>query len=150
MRQPGFARPDSRGRLSPHEIRTDLWICQEWETCGGALVDCNEKRSVGRVFTGNSTTRASIFWEMKGDSELCGIADRDVVTARQQSWLQQPVLRIARSLTSEPEPWHWCGALRIQQAWEGEAAAASASGTKAPTIANKSRNLAVRRCMGLP
>jgi hypothetical protein len=120
------------------------------ETCGGALVDCDEERSVGRMFTGNSTTRASIFWEMKGDSELCGFADRDVVTARQQSWLQQPVVRIARSLTSEPEPWHWWGALRIQQAWEGVAAAASASGTKVPTIANNSRNLAVRRCMGLP
>src|ERR1700730_16474793 len=118
--------------------------------CGGALVNCEEKRSVGRVFTGNSTTRASIFWETNGDSELCGITDRDAVTARQQSWLQQPVLRMERWSASEADPWHWWAALRKQQACTCGAATAIASGTKVPTIANKSRNLAVRRCIGLP
>ena len=120
------------------------------ETCGGALVDCDERRFVGRVFTGNSTTRAWIFWETKGDSEACGFADRDVVTARQQSWLQQPVVWMERWSVSEPEPWHWWGALRRQQAWAGGVVTAIASGTNVPTIAKNSRNLAVRRCMGLP
>jgi len=52
--------------------------------------------------------------------------------------------------SSEPEPWHWWGALRRQQAWAGGVVTAIASGTNVPTIANNSRNLAVRRCMGLP
>ncbi|MGA7770140.1 MAG: hypothetical protein WCA27_28405 [Candidatus Sulfotelmatobacter sp.] len=118
------------------------------EKCGGARVDCDAKDSVAGVLTCDSTMQASIFREKIDSSDGCGCADWDVLTARQQSWLQHPLLRIAR--WSRSEPWHWCAALRIQQACGGVEVAASASGTKVPTNANNSRNLAVSRCMPLP
>jgi hypothetical protein len=45
------------------------------------------------------------------------------------------------------DSWHWCAALRRQQACGGAAMACSATGRNVPAQANNSRSLAVSRCM---
>ena len=63
----------------------------------------------------DSATRASALWANAAVTPGCGFAHRDVVTARQQSWLQQLVLwkaswseaaaDVAIDVAIE-EPWH--------------------------------------------
>src|SRR6202034_1888234 len=117
------------------------------ETCGGARGDCDARRSAAEASAWNSRIRA-LRCRVNTDANIgCGCAESDVLTARQPSCLQQDVSRTARWSVAAKEPWHWWAAWRIQQACGGAAAAASPSGTKAPTMANNSKNLAVRRCM---
>jgi len=126
-------------------VREFCVIDQAREACGGARVDWDAKRSVAGVLAGDSAMRRATKCAPADPNDVCGCAHWEVVTARQQSWLQQAVLRTER--WSASEPWHWWGALRRQQAWGGAAVAANASGTKVPASANNSRNLAVQRCM---
>jgi hypothetical protein len=118
------------------------------ETWGGARVDCDAKTTEAGLRTCDPATSGSTLLATIAVGDGCGCADWRVVTARQQSWLQQPGLPTVRRSDSElAEPWHWWAALRTQQACEGVAVTASASGTKVPTSANNNKNLAVRRCM---
>jgi len=110
-------------------------------------VDCEADSSADGALRCDSAMRASTFWAENAVVPGSGCAHCDVVKARQQSWLQHLVARIAGCVDSATaESWQRC-AMRMQQAWGGAAVAASASGTNTPTSANNRRNLAVRRCM---
>jgi hypothetical protein len=114
---------------------------------GGARVECVAETLVSGGSAGDSGAAFSIVCAKAAAAGDCGLAHCGVVTARQQSWLQQPVVRAAIWVDSvAPESWQRC-ALRIQQAWSCGAVAASATGTKFPASANNRSSLAIRRCM---
>ena len=114
---------------------------------GGARLDGEVEKCADGAPWRDSATLPSILCANTVELQGCGVAHCDVVAARQQSWLQQPVLWTAERFDSAAaRRWHWC-VLRMQQACAGAVVAASASGTRFPTSATSSRNLAVRRCM---
>jgi hypothetical protein len=77
---------------------------QAMETLGGARVDCDAKTSEAGVRTCDLAIRASTSPATIDAADGCGCADWDVVTARQQSRLQQAMLRIERWSDSAIEP----------------------------------------------
>jgi hypothetical protein len=66
------------------------------ETCGGARVDWVAKRSLTGVAGRDSLAWTSMLGTRADFSDGCGCADCDVLTARQQSWPQQPVVPTER------------------------------------------------------
>lgn len=69
---------------------------QAMETCGGARVDWVANSSLTGVAGRDSLARRSMVGTKADFNDGCGCADCDVLTARQQSWLQQPVVRTER------------------------------------------------------
>jgi hypothetical protein len=81
---------------------------QAMEMRGGARVDRDAGESANGVLERDSATLPATSRPNAGTAQGCGLADRDVVTARQQSWLQQPEARTSNPADSEgAEPWHW-------------------------------------------
>jgi hypothetical protein len=74
------------------------------EICGGARGDFDARSLVAGVSTFKSKTRAAIFCVKADASGGCGCAERDVVTPRQQSWLQQLALLTVGWSVSPNEP----------------------------------------------
>ena len=71
-------------------------MVQAMETCGGARVDREENSFVMGESVRDSAKLASIICAVNDVAEGCACAHCDVVTARPQSWLQQPVSWMAR------------------------------------------------------
>lgn len=108
-------------------------------------MDWESKSSAAGAWTRDLTRRDFTDSKEVDASDSRGYADWVVVTAWLKPWLQQLLLRMARS--SGSEPWHWWADFLRQQACGGVAVTASDSGASVPTSANKSKSLAVRRSM---
>jgi hypothetical protein len=77
---------------------------QAMETLGGARVGCDSKTSEAGVRIWDLAIRASTSPTTIDVADGCGCADWDVVTARQQSRLQQAMPRTVRWSDSPIEP----------------------------------------------
>src|SRR5579864_1536763 len=82
----------------------DLTLYQAMEICGGARGDCDGMSCVVGALAGGWAMQISVCSAKIDGSESCGWADCEVRTPRQQSWLQQPVLRTVSSFPSPSEP----------------------------------------------
>jgi hypothetical protein len=114
---------------------------------GGPRVDRAERMAEAGAFRCRSPSRIEMGRETTDAEAGCACAQRAVVTAPEQLWLQQLVSRTVGSSLVPLESVQWCAPVRRQHACIGADVASSAIGRKVPTSANNSRNLAVRRCM---
>ena len=87
------------------------------ERTGGARVDERANVFAEGEFEGESMIRAFTLGVNPDRAGGCGFAHCDIVTARPQSWLQQPMPRIAScSDSATADSWQGCADLRRQQA----------------------------------
>jgi hypothetical protein len=99
-------RHPNAGCLATYEL-VHFPIGDQAEKRGGARVDCGAEDGARGVIEGDPATSPAMLCAKVAEDQACGLAHWVVVTARQQSWLQQLASRSTScSNPAGDEPWH--------------------------------------------